>query len=79
VFVLLVQVGIFDADVYGPSLPLMINPEIPILEMDPEVSSARVQDQKREGGETGLVLEGEKGGWRGFRRGMRRGRGLALC
>ena len=30
------QVGIFDADVYGPSLPTMISPSIRVLEMNPE-------------------------------------------
>ena len=29
-----VQVGIFDADVYGPSLPLMVDPAVKVLEMD---------------------------------------------
>ncbi|KAG2424559.1 hypothetical protein HXX76_014439 [Chlamydomonas incerta] len=29
------KVGIFDADVYGPSLPLMVDPAVKVLEMDP--------------------------------------------
>ncbi|KAI7842036.1 hypothetical protein COHA_004236 [Chlorella ohadii] len=33
------KVGIFDADVYGPSLPTMISPTIRVLEMNPETKA----------------------------------------
>jgi len=35
------KVGIFDADVYGPSLPTLVSPEIRVLEMDPETKEIK--------------------------------------
>ena len=32
------RVGIFDADVYGPSLPTMVSPELRVLQMASSIS-----------------------------------------
>jgi len=40
------KVGVFDADVYGPSLPTMINPDIRVLQMDAETKAITPVDYK---------------------------------
>ncbi|MEW5310527.1 MAG: hypothetical protein WDW38_002316 [Sanguina aurantia] len=44
-----VKVGIFDADVYGPSLQLMVSPESPVLEMNAETRALYPAEQVLDG------------------------------
>jgi Mrp family chromosome partitioning ATPase len=40
------RVGIFDADVYGPSLPTMVSPELRVLQMASSITYISSQKQE---------------------------------
>lgn len=62
------KVGVFDADVYGPSLPTMVSPEVRVLQMNPETKE--IMPCEYEGvklvsfgfaGQGSAIMRGERG------------------